>query len=187
MKNIQFYGKYLEDILSGKKRITIRLSKGGFKIGDIFILHAGGKAIGKYRIKNIYTKKLYQITDEEAKLDGYNNKEELINEILRIYKNINIKKEVVIIEFEPLEIFKTDISSEEYAWGGQKVDIIKLANLILKYDDQLTSRHKELLNILIKEGSLRKAALSLGNIKKRNLFRKILKKGYERLKKKKII
>ncbi|BFI73701.1 ASCH domain-containing protein [Nanoarchaeota archaeon] len=187
MKHLQFLGKYTEDIISGRKNITIRLSKANLRPGDIFILHAGGRVIGKFRVKNIYTKKLYQITDEEAKRDGYNNKEELLEDLRKIYKNINLNKEVAIIEFEPVEIFKDQLLSEEFAWGGKKIDIIELAKLILKYDDKITEKHKELLNLLIEKGSIRKAALSLGGLNKRNLFRKILKKGYERLKEKGII
>ena len=104
MKHLQFLGKYIKDIIKGNKNLTIRLSKANLKPGDIFILHAGGKVIGKFRVKNIYTKKLYQITDEEAKRDGYNNKEELINDLKRIYKRLDLNKEVAIIEFEPIEI-----------------------------------------------------------------------------------
>ena len=117
MKHLQFLGKYADDIIKGNKNLTIRLSKANLRTGDIFILHAGGKVIGKFRVKNIYTKKLYQITDEEAKRDGYNNKEELINDLRRIYKRLDLNKEVAIIEFEPIEIIN-NISSEEFAWGG---------------------------------------------------------------------
>jgi hypothetical protein len=187
MKHLQFLGKYVEDIINGKKSITIRLSKANLRIGDIFILHAGGKVIGKFKVKNIYTKKLYQITDEEAQRDGYKNKEELLEDLKRIYKNINLNKEVAIIEFEPIEIFKEKISSEEFAWGSKKVDIIELAKLILQYDDKLTEKHRKLLNLLIEKKSIRKASLVLGGLNKRNLFRKILREGYKRLKEKGII
>ncbi|MGC9079912.1 MAG: ASCH domain-containing protein [Nanopusillaceae archaeon] len=187
MKHLQFFGRFTEDILSGKKNLTIRISKPNLRVGDIFILHAGGKVIGKFRVKNIYTKKLYQITDDEAIRDGYNNKEELIREIKKIYKGIKDEKEIVIIEFEPVEIFKEQISSEEFAWGGKKIDIIELAKLILKYDDKLTEKQKELLKLLIEKKSLRKAAMELGGLSKRTIFRKILRNGYKRLKEKGII
>jgi len=186
MKHLQFFGKYIDDIIRGNKNLTIRLSKANLKPGDIFILHAGGKVIGKFRVKNIYTKKLYQITDEEARRDGYNNREELINDLKRIYKRLDLNREVAIIEFEPIEIIN-NISSEEFAWGGKKVDLIELAKLILKYDEKLNEKERKILNILIENGSLRKAAIKLGGLNKRYIIRKILKKGFYRLKEKNII
>ncbi|MEM1634310.1 MAG: hypothetical protein QW714_01115, partial [Nanopusillaceae archaeon] len=75
-------------------------------------------------------------------------------------------------------------SSEDFAWGGKKINLIGLAKLILEKDESLTQKQKELLKILIEEKSLRKAALRLGSLNKRTIFRKILREGYKRLKEK---
>jgi len=187
MKHLFFDGKYLEALKTGEKKITIRIEKPNIRVGDIIIFHAGGKVIGKFKIKNIYTKKLYQITDEEAKLDGYNSKEELIKAIKEHYPRIKDTKEVVIIEFEPIEIFDKEISSEDFAWKGFRIDPIELAKLALQYDETLTEKQKMYLKILIESGSLRKASMKLGGLQKRGIFRKILRKSLERLIEKGII
>ena len=181
MKHLQFDGKYIELLKTGRKKLTIRIEKPNLKKGDIVIVHAGGKVIGKFKIVDIYTKKLYQITDEEAQLDGFKNKDELLKALKEHYPWIKEDKEIVIIRFEPVEIFKDEISSEDFAWKGLKIDPIELAKLALKYDDKLTEKQKQYLKLLIEEGSLRKAAMRLGGLQKRAIFRKILRKSMDRL------
>ena len=187
MKHLQFEGKYKDLIKSGKKRLTVRIQKPKLHPGDIVIFHAGGKAIGKFKIKRIYTKKLYQITDEEAKLDGFKSKDQMIRSIKLHYPRIKDNKEVVLIEFEPVEIFEEEVSSEDLAWKGVKIDPKMLAELALKYDDSLTDKQKLYLKLIIECGSLRKAAMKLGNLKKRGILRKILRKSLERLVEKGVI
>ncbi|MEM4571246.1 MAG: ASCH domain-containing protein [Nanopusillaceae archaeon] len=184
MKNIQFLGIYRNALISGKKRITIRITRPNLRKGDIFIAHCGGKVIGKFRVIDIYTKKIKEITEEEVNLDGFESKDKLVRELKKYYPSINENKEVFIIRFEPVEIFRKDISSEDFAWDGKKIDLIELAKLVLEKDQSLTQKQRDLLKILIEEGSLRKAALKLGNLNKRNIFRKILREGYKRLKEK---
>jgi len=187
MKHLQFLNRYKNALLSGEKKITIRITKPNLRKGDIFIAHCGGKVIGKFKVIDVYTKKLKDITDDEARLDGFSSKEELIRQLKGHYKNLNEDREVVVIRFEPVEIFKEEISSEDFAWGGKKVDIIELAKLLLERDDGLTEKQREYLKILIEEGSIRKAAIRLGGLNKRKIFRKILREGFNRLKKKGII
>lgn len=181
MKHLQFDGKYVGLLKTGKKKLTIRMEKPNLKKGDVVIVHAGGNVIGKFRIVDIYTKRLYQITDEEAQLDGFKNKEELFKALREHYPWIKEDREIVIIRFEPIEIFKDEISSEDFAWRGLKIDPIELAKLALKYDDKLTEKQRRYLELLIEEGSLRKAAIRLGSLQKRAIFRKILRKSMDRL------
>jgi len=187
MKHLQFLKKYKNDLLSGKKRVTVRITKPNLRKGDVFIAHCGGKVIGKFKVTDIYVKKLRDITDEEAKLDGFSSKEELIRELRSYYRNLSEDKEVVIIRFELVEIFKEEISSEDFAWGGKKIDVVELAKILLEKDEGLTAKQKEYLRILIEEGSIRKAAIRLGGLNKRNIFRRILREGFNRLRKKGII
>lgn len=186
MKHLHFLGKFYDSLINGKKDITIRLDTYGLKTGDIFIIHCGGYVIGKYRVKRIYVKKLSEITDDEAKRDGYKNKEELINDLRNMYPNIKEDSKVFIIEFEPIEIFKEKILSEDFAYLGKKVNIIELAKKILE-NVELNDKEKEILNILIEEGSIRKAAKRLGGLEKRNIIRRVIRKGFRKLIKKGII
>ena len=187
MKHLQFDRKYTELLKTGRKKLTVRIEKPNLKKGDVVIVHAGGKVIGKFKILDVYTKKLYQITNEEARLDGFRNKDELLEALKEHYPWIKENKEIVIIKFEPVEIFKDEISSEDFAWKGLKIDPIELAKLALKYDDKLTEKQKQYLKLLIEEKSLRKAAMKLGNLQKRVIFRKILRKSMDRLVEKGII
>lgn len=60
---------------------------------------------------------------------------------------------------------------------------IEIAKIGIEKKDELLLSNKEveLLKILIEEGSIRKAALRLGNLKKREIFRRILRKIMRRL------
>lgn len=186
MKNFFFLGKYSDKLIKGEKKLTIRLKPIRLKAGDIFIAHSGGYAIGKFKVIKVYKKRLKEIDDEEAKKDGYNNKEELIRDLKYAYKNINEDSIVYIMEFEPVEIFKEKINSEIYSWG-EKVDIVKIAKIIYEKDDRLNERKRRLIKLIIDTGSLRKAAKKLGGLNKRRILRRILKSEYIYLKKKGII
>ncbi|HIE23347.1 MAG TPA: ASCH domain-containing protein [Candidatus Korarchaeota archaeon] len=98
-KVLHFKKKYEESILSRKKRTTIRL-RTRLKAGDDVVIRAGGEDIADARITSVKTTKIKDLTDEHAIQDGFDSKEELINELESIYGKLNEDTEVKILEFD---------------------------------------------------------------------------------------
>ena len=88
MRNLKFDGKYKDLLLSGKKRATIRVGKVNLKPGDEVLIHSGGYVIGKAKIRKVEKKRVSELTDEDAIMDGFKNKEELLDALKEHYKNI---------------------------------------------------------------------------------------------------
>jgi hypothetical protein len=76
-KHILFSQRYLEKLLSGEKRATIRLRCPGLRPGDKALVHCGGRIIGEIEVLAVYRKRLRDITIDEALLDGFVSLHEL--------------------------------------------------------------------------------------------------------------
>ncbi len=180
MKVLGIIGKFREDILSGRKRITIRLpGKKRFKEGEAVRIDCGDKIIGKAVIKKVYRKKIKELTEEEIRKDGLKDRNELIKILRKLYeRKISPETEVEIIEFE----LKEKIEEDFYKFHYGEMDIIEIARKGLEMED-LNEEEKEILRDLIKEKSIRKVALKrFGNLNKRWIIRKILRKIVKKLK-----
>ena len=179
-KHLEFKGEYKDLLLQGKKTSTIRYGKLSFKKGQEVFIHSGGYVLGKAKIKDVQIIRIKDLTNEIAKKDGFESKEELIAKLKEHYPHLRADDPLTYIEFE-LEPFENPIPSEDFAWQGFEKDPVKLAKIALEKDKLLSSKERELLRILIEEGSIRKAALRLGSLKKREIFRRILRKVMKRL------
>ncbi|MBO8175667.1 MAG: ASCH domain-containing protein [Thermococcus sp.] len=183
MKNLKFDGRYKDMIISGKKRATIRLGrKINLKPGDEVLIHSGGYVLGKGVVKRVETKKVSELTDEDARLDGFKNKEELLKALKEHYRRLTPETPATIIEFEITKLLDKPILSADFPYEGNNP--IEIAEKALKYLDNLSFEEIALLNLFLKEGSLRKAAYKLGGLNKRYKIREVLRKAYEELKKK---
>ncbi|RLG77324.1 MAG: hypothetical protein DRO12_02560 [Thermoprotei archaeon] len=103
MKKLIFKLNYAGKILAGEKVTTIRLSANVRK-GDVVEVYVGHARIGKAVITRVTKKKLSSISDKEARMDGFRNKEELVKALMKIYgkKRVDEDPEVYIIEFKLL-------------------------------------------------------------------------------------
>lgn len=101
-KKLRFRDEYIPLILIGRKRATIRLNKKNYRVGDIVYLVAQntGRIFGKARIIDIKQKKLSELSDEDAKLDGFRDKHVLIEALESIYGELSEDTNVYIIEFK---------------------------------------------------------------------------------------
>jgi hypothetical protein len=85
-----------------RKVTTIRLIS-NVKVGDLVDIIAGDLKVGTAIVENVEVKKLRDLTDVDAINDGYNTKEELIKDLLKIYgKKVSSDSEVKIIHFKLL-------------------------------------------------------------------------------------
>lgn len=172
--------KYAQLVLDGKKRSTIRLGRIEVKNTEFYI-NSGGKIIAKAVLRDVVYKKVKDLTDEDAKLDGFESKNELLMELKNHYGNISEDDEVTILIFDIIE--KLDLDEQNF--GGLKPK--QVSELALKYlplDDYEEMVHKKVLEY----GSIRKVARELfGSIQKRWKVRAVLNKAYRKLVEKGII
>lgn len=101
-KKLVFKSKYFRDLLLRRKTTTIRLTS-KVNVGDVVELVAGDLKVGTAIIERIKTKRLDELTDQDALNDGYRSKDELIRDLIRIYGDrIRGNLEVKIIYFRLL-------------------------------------------------------------------------------------
>jgi len=177
-RHLMLKGVYIEKMLSGEKRATIRRGIVKPKYNEI-IIHAGGRPIAKAKITRVYFKRLRELSDYEAKLEGYTSKEELIEELRRVYKGIRDDDYVTIIEFEVTQ--RLDMLPFEDPYHGLKpVDIARIALRYIK--NELSDFEVKILIDLTRTSSIRKTTLRvLGNLNKRGIVRRTIKKAIKML------
>ncbi|HDZ36636.1 MAG TPA: ASCH domain-containing protein [Thermococcus sp.] len=185
MKHLEFDGRYAEAILSGKKRATVRLGrKPNLEPGDEVLIHSGGRVIGRAVIERVESKTVGELTDEDALLDGFSSRAELIRALKSHYKYVNDDSIAHIVAFRLVERFDNPVTSSDYAYEGNLP--VEIAEKALKYLD-LPEEDRKLLELFLRAGSLRKAAYKLGGLNKRYLIRDALRRVYGELKKKGIM
>ncbi len=102
---------YKERILKGKKVTTIRYGKYEAEEGSevYIVITPSDTAIAKAKIKGITKKKVKELTNEDAKRDGFKDVRELLRTLNRIYGELYGDDEITIIEFEVIKQFKEGI------------------------------------------------------------------------------
>ncbi|MCC6014654.1 MAG: ASCH domain-containing protein [Desulfurococcaceae archaeon] len=101
-RRMYFKAEFKEDILSGRKTSTIRLNS-DVKVGEVVEVVAGGEHVGYAVITGVRVKKVSQLTDEDALVDGFPNREELLRALRRIYgRAIGGSTEVKVVTFKLL-------------------------------------------------------------------------------------
>jgi hypothetical protein len=173
MKHLEFKDKYKELLKSGKKTATIRVQC-YVKKGDEVFVHCGGRIIGTAKIIDVEEKSLDELSDEDAKADGFSSKEELLEEIKKLYGN---PKKVYLIRFK-FKAFKNEIDPHEMYYSD--ADLVEIAKKALEHLS-LSEKDKKILQLFVKTGSIRKTAMKLGGLKKRGVIRKILRSCYDEL------
>ena len=84
-KYLNFSEDFTEKILKGEKRATLRLGIKDYDPGEVVIIRAGSEELGHAKIIAVHLKKFSEITEEDARIDGFKNKEELKKELERFY------------------------------------------------------------------------------------------------------
>jgi len=185
MRHLEFDGRYAGAILSGQKRATVRLGRRpNLEEGADVGIHSGGYAIGRAVIESIESKLVGELTDEDAFLDGFSNREELINALKTHYKEVSPDSPAHVIRFRLVEKFERPPTSSDYAYEGNTP--LEIAENALKHLD-LSEEDRRLLGLFLSSGSLRRAAKKLGGMSKRYIVREALRRAYEELKRKGIM
>ena len=183
-RHIMVKGEYGKLILEGKKVATIRLGKVKPRYKEM-IVHGGGRPLAKIEITNVTYKKVRELTDEDAKKDGFRDLKELLSHLKKVYGRLRDDDWVTIIEFRVIQRLD-HLPVEDPYMGLKPVDIARIA---LRYlGKELNEDEKKILIALTRTGSIRGAAIELyKTIEKRGRIRRVLKKVIEMLKNKGIL
>ena len=105
MERINFDAEYVEKILKGEKTTTIRKGIKSYPVGRIVDLTVNYKPFARARVSKVIVKRVSELTDEDARRDGFNSKEELIQALKKIYGEIKDNEFVTIVHFEVVESY----------------------------------------------------------------------------------
>ncbi|HII47246.1 MAG: ASCH domain-containing protein [Pyrobaculum aerophilum] len=162
--------KYVKALLDGRKRSTIR--PGVLKVADRVYIHSMGKIVAIAEVEQVAYKRVSELTDEDAIIDGFNSRAELISYLKRRYPGLRDSAIVTIVKFRKVE--KVDMPEDAHYGGMTPVEIATLALNRLK----LSPREQRILKAVVEAGSLRKAALKIfGTVEKRGVIRRVLRKA----------
>lgn len=183
-RHLMLSKKYAELLLNGVKKATIRL---GYVIPkhDEVIIHSGGKPIAKAKIVGVEYKKVRELTDDDAKLDGFNNVSELLKELRRVYNGLHQDDVVSIIKLEVTQRFDK-LRSDDMYYGIAPSDIARIGLRYIR--DRLNEEDLKILELLGRGYSIREVANMLyGSPLKRLKVRRALRKALRELIKEGII
>ena len=173
-RHLMVKGEYVNKILKGIKRATIRLGIVKPRYNEI-IIHGGGRPVAKVRITKVKYKRLNELTEEDAKMDGFNSLEELLQHLRKAYGNVSSNDIVTIIEFEVLKRLDEVEVTHPYM-GLEPADVARIALRYLR--GELSENEVKILLDLTRTNSIRKTAINFyGTIEKRYLIRRVLKKA----------
>jgi len=176
---LMFSKKYLEDLISGRKLTTIRLGNLRYRPGDVVLLYCGGLVLGRVRITHVERKKLIDLTEEDARADGFPNLRELLKALRQHYPSIRANTPLTLLRFEWVEKFEP-VSDAQFGWPYDR-DPLEVARLALEHLKDLCEEEKTVLKVYQSAGSIRKAAIKLGSLSTRPLVRGVLRRVAERL------
>ena len=176
---LMFSKKYMQDLLEGRKLATVRLGRVRYRVGDVVLAYCGGLVLGRVRITGVKYKKLIDLTEEDARRDGFANLRDLLKALRQHYPNVRANTPITVITFEWVEKFDVPLSDTEYSWGYDKSpqEVARLALEKLK----LSPEERVILEVFLKSGSVRAAARKLGGLSQRPLVRGVLRHVAEKL------
>ena len=173
VKHLEFKDRFRKQLLSGEKRVTVRLNT-TLKEGDRVLIHGGGEILGEGVIEKVERKRPEELTEEDAKADGFKSLSELLGEIRRLYGDVD---RVFVIRFS-MKPFRQGRNPHNFYYG--QADLREIAELALK-NLQLEEKDRKILQLFLESGSIIKAARKLGGLRKRGVIREVLRKCYREL------
>ena len=166
--------RYVKALLEGRKRSTIR--PGVLRVADRVYIHSRGKIVAVAEVEAVAYKRVSELTDEDARLDGFDSREELVAYLKKRYPGLRDSAMVTIVKFGKVE--ETDMPEDTVYGGLSPVELAALALSKLR----LSPRERRILQAVVETGSLRRAALKLfGTIDKRGAVRRVLRKAAKML------
>jgi len=166
---------YKSRILRGDKVTTIRYGSYEAKPGSevYLVVTPSDTAIAKVKIKNVERKKVRELTDKDAKLDGFSDVKELLRELNRIYGDLHGEDEVTVIGFEVVKAFKDGIPLK-WLKGLNYREPEEIARLYLENRERLNfNRETDFIMRRIYNEGLGKAVRTFGPKRVQNALLKV--------------
>ncbi|NPA23858.1 MAG: ASCH domain-containing protein [Crenarchaeota archaeon] len=105
---IRFRPEYLDKVLRGEKRVTLRLGIVRPRFGEVLIA-CGNRAYGLCEIESMEITSIDKLDDKIVKMEGFKSREELIRALRSLYPEVAEKDLVTIIRFRVSKIFQRPI------------------------------------------------------------------------------
>jgi hypothetical protein len=99
-RRIRFSEGYVELIRTGRKRITFRAGRRRFRPGEIVEGECAEGITILLRITGCETKRLGDVTEEEARADLFESREVVLEGMRRFYPKMTWETEISLIRFE---------------------------------------------------------------------------------------
>jgi len=179
-KYLSFKRDYLNSVLSGRKRTTIRLGIVTPRTPRVY-LECNGKIYGELYIESTEYVKFSELTEKDAVRDGFNSLEELKDALKNIYTNLSGGDWVTIIHFRLIEKYIEPIAKKELEKGINGVSFAEVARLGLAYSTYSSSKERRVLAAIAYTGDIDSALEKLcEDFSHRQIFG-ILKKTFRKL------
>jgi hypothetical protein len=98
-------------IMRGKKQITIREGHRDYHLGQVMLCCHWEIWAVMATITNVRHTTCAEVTEEEYLADGYSSREQMLDDLRRIYPNLKMDSEVTVISWDNLE---GTLAKEEY-------------------------------------------------------------------------
>ena len=104
MKQLKFNKEYYLPILTGEKTQTIRKNKKRIRAGEtVQGIFPGTSMECRLKITKIGYKQFKYLNDEDAELEGYENVEDLKNDLLKIYPRLDNLTRIYYYRFKCID------------------------------------------------------------------------------------
>ncbi|WP_290596813.1 MULTISPECIES: ASCH domain-containing protein [unclassified Archaeoglobus] len=100
MEKINFDAEFVDRIISGEKITTVRRGIKSYPVGRIVELTANGERFALAKVKKVVIKRLKELTEEDARRDGFESRDALLSTLKRIYGEIKDEEFVTVVHFE---------------------------------------------------------------------------------------
>ncbi|MHC1627227.1 MAG: ASCH domain-containing protein [Candidatus Nezhaarchaeales archaeon] len=178
-RHIMLKKDFADLVLAGIKTATIRLGVVKPKKRQV-LLHSGGKVLAELEITDVEVKKVRELTDEDAKQDGFQSRQQLIENLEKIYGRLRPDDHVTIIRFRVLRRIEGSEAEEESKYLGLKP--VDIASIAIRYGIRLHPRDMIIIKKVAETGSIRRAAVALfGDVTRRKAIRIALNKALKKL------
>ncbi len=179
-KYLSFKRDYLNSVLSGRKKTTIRWGIVTPRSSKVY-LECNGKIYGELHIESTEYVKFSDLTDRDAIRDGFNSLEDLKDALRNIYVNLRGDDWVTIIHFRLVEKYVEPVSKDKFERGVGGVSFAEVARLGLAYSTYTSSIERRVLTAVAYAGDLDSALEKLGGQISRSQVVKILKRTFRKL------
>ncbi|NPA76272.1 MAG: ASCH domain-containing protein [Candidatus Diapherotrites archaeon] len=97
---LHFSPRYRKDLISGKKRMTIRYGrKYRVRPGNVVFLAVGNVPIARAKITSVQVKQLNRLTPQEIRMEGYRSFDDLLANLRKHYPEITPQSYVTVIKW----------------------------------------------------------------------------------------